>query len=159
MKVREEEIKEKLLSFSNGEEFRNRILKSGPFRKKAIRIYEPVNHASGFRADQIAFFLTDYILPDNIDECLQTVIILNERVTYKEYLLTHIYLKEEKLLAFYKYPNRLNFPQKKMAASRFTDSVQSYPGILSFVFQKICETNNPFEKFLIPYSLIEDHEV
>ena len=122
----EKSVQIKLLEIIGGEnrDYRVRICKTGVFSKRALRIHSrPLlmrRWAPYLAPDRLSHLLSlpDLSLSENLWQAVQHLILIPELARSQRYLLSHIYLPQNKTLAFYLSPSSL-LPDRKLCFQDF----------------------------------------
>ena len=152
-----------------------RFLRSGVFRRNPVRIYSAVRlHRSrkfSLSPDGLAHLLTS--LPTELAETLATnireIVLLPELVLHSECLLTHVFVPDRSLLAFYLYPQRFQEAPAAAYPERFRPGqMTTGSGLLPALCRSLIANHrvraadtdhDRLLKFLIPRDLTRPGEI
>jgi len=171
--------------------YETRLLRSGAFRKRPLQLHarRRLSREQGFyySPDQIAHILSAAapVLPAAFFHSIDQILLLPELALSDRRLLTHIYFPEERLLAFYLYPHRLDRaaqPQERArirahsplrrlgllgrviesaaGASEAPAPVAAAPGERTAASDDAADdSSSPLHKFIIPRELLFEEEI
>ena len=125
LKILEDEVRSKLQSICRGNaKFTSQKLRAGDFRKTPCYIHAlpRLMRANPYlpTADGLAHMLTasDIGPAARLQAAAEHFILLPEVVRTETFLLTHVYLPQDRVLAIYLYPARFNLPEEFLSPER-----------------------------------------
>ncbi|MCB1324554.1 MAG: hypothetical protein KDK35_04980 [Leptospiraceae bacterium] len=148
-------------------DYYTRTLRAGFLRGGSLRIHhrQRLRRTGIYRsADQLASLLSR-LEPASVDMLanrIEQYILIPELVHGNSHLMSHVYDPELKLLAIYLYPWRLD-QEAVRRTPRIAPGPARVAGLLGTVIERICDPGfwpgDALESFVIPLSILEDHEM